>query len=69
MRESWIADDQKVISTGPYAVARHPIYATELLLFMVTPLGLGSYWGLLTFVAVLAAPGRGAVSLEELAGV
>ncbi|MDQ2798300.1 MAG: isoprenylcysteine carboxylmethyltransferase family protein [Armatimonadota bacterium] len=48
-----IADDQKVISTGPYAFARHPMYAGGLLLLLVTPLALGSYWGLLAFFAVL----------------
>ena len=50
-----IAEDQKVISTGPYALVRHPMYAGGSLLFIGTPLALGSYWGLLAFVAVLPA--------------
>jgi len=50
-----IAEDQKVISTGPYAFVRHPMYAGGLLLFIGTPLALGSYWGLIAFVAVLPA--------------
>ncbi len=50
-----IAEDQKVITTGPYAVVRHPMYAGGLLLFIGTPLALGSYWGLLGFVGVLPA--------------
>jgi protein-S-isoprenylcysteine O-methyltransferase Ste14 len=50
-----IAGDQKVISTGPYAMVRHPMYAGALLLFIGTPLALGSYWGLLAFVATLPA--------------
>ena len=50
-----IAQDQKVISTGPYAVVRHPMYAGGSLLFLGTPLALGSYWGLLAFVAALPA--------------
>jgi protein-S-isoprenylcysteine O-methyltransferase Ste14 len=50
-----IAEDQKVISTGPYAFVRHPMYAGGSLLFIGTPLALGSYWGLLAFVAVLPA--------------
>jgi protein-S-isoprenylcysteine O-methyltransferase Ste14 len=50
-----IAEDQKVISTGPYAYVRHPMYAGGLLLFVGTPLALGSYWGLLAFLAALPA--------------
>jgi protein-S-isoprenylcysteine O-methyltransferase Ste14 len=50
-----IAKDQKVISTGPYAKVRHPMYAGGSLLFIGTPLALGSYWGLLAFVATLPA--------------
>lgn len=48
-----IAEGQKVISTGPYALVRHPMYAGGLLLLFVAPLALGSYWGLLAFFAVL----------------
>ena len=48
-----ISEGQKVISTGPYAFVRHPMYAGGSLLFIGTPLALGSYWGLLSFVAVL----------------
>ena len=42
-----IASDQKVITTGPYAVIRHPMYAGAFLYCLGTPLGLGSYWGFL----------------------
>ncbi|HEY3178978.1 MAG TPA: methyltransferase [Casimicrobiaceae bacterium] len=42
-----VARDQQVISTGPYAVVRHPMYAGGLLLFIGTPFALGSFWGLL----------------------
>ena len=44
-----IAENQKVIGTGPYALVRHPMYAGALLYLMGTPLALGSYWGLLSF--------------------
>jgi protein-S-isoprenylcysteine O-methyltransferase Ste14 len=49
---------QRVISTGPYAWVRHPMYAGALLLFLGTPLALGSWWGLAIYipsVAVLVA--------------
>jgi protein-S-isoprenylcysteine O-methyltransferase Ste14 len=38
---------QTVISTGPYAAVRHPMYAYTVLLLIGTPLLLGSLWGLL----------------------
>lgn len=50
-----VADGQKVVSTGPYAIVRHPMYAGGLLLFIGTPLTLGPYWGLLAFVIALPA--------------
>lgn len=48
-----IAPGQKVISTGPYAIVRHPMYAGGLLYLAGTPLSLGSYWGLLAVAAML----------------
>jgi protein-S-isoprenylcysteine O-methyltransferase Ste14 len=49
-----VAEGQTVISTGPYAVVRHPMYAGVLPLLIGTPLALGSWWGL--FVLVLSMP-------------
>jgi protein-S-isoprenylcysteine O-methyltransferase Ste14 len=37
---------QTVISTGPYAFVRHPMYAFALPQFVGGPLMLGSWWGL-----------------------
>jgi protein-S-isoprenylcysteine O-methyltransferase Ste14 len=37
----------KVVDTGPYAIVRHPMYATSLLLFGGVALCLGSYWALI----------------------
>lgn len=42
-----VAEDQKVISTGPYAIVRHPMYSAALVMLLGTPLALGSWWGLL----------------------
>jgi len=42
-----VSEGQTVISTGPYSVVRHPMYSGVLLMYLVTPIALGSYWGLL----------------------
>jgi protein-S-isoprenylcysteine O-methyltransferase Ste14 len=42
-----ITQDQKVISTGPYAIVRHPMYASAAVYFIGMALALGSYWGLI----------------------
>ena len=47
-----IAEHQRVISTGPYAVVRHPMYASGFLYLAATPLALGSYWGLIPIAAM-----------------
>jgi protein-S-isoprenylcysteine O-methyltransferase Ste14 len=64
---------QTVISTGPYAVVRHPMYAFTILFFVGAPLLLGSLWGLLglvVFMPLMAARALGeeAMLLEGLAG-
>jgi len=50
-----LAPDQKVISTGPYAVLRHPMYAGALVLLLGIPIALGSWCGLLVFVSMIPA--------------
>ena len=55
---------QTVISTGPYQYVRHPMYAGGLLLFLGTPLLLGSWYGLL-LVLVMIPGGAVRAVLEE----
>jgi protein-S-isoprenylcysteine O-methyltransferase Ste14 len=50
-----LAPDQKVISTGPYARVRHPMYAGALVMLAGIPIALGSWWGLLVLVATMPA--------------
>lgn len=47
--------NQKVISTGPYALVRHPMYAGTLPMLIGIPLALGSWWGLLVLIPLLPA--------------
>jgi protein-S-isoprenylcysteine O-methyltransferase Ste14 len=37
---------QKVVSTGPYSIVRHPMYLSVFFIYIATPLALGSYWAL-----------------------
>lgn len=46
---------QPVVSTGAYAIVRHPLYSGALLLLFCTPLALGSYWTLVVAVAMVFA--------------
>jgi len=45
---------QTVVTTGPYAFVRHPMYAGGTLLLVATPLALGSYWASLPVAPLLA---------------
>jgi protein-S-isoprenylcysteine O-methyltransferase Ste14 len=49
------AADQRVISSGPYARVRHPMYAAALVMLLGISPALGSRWGLLIVVALLPA--------------
>ncbi len=47
-----VAANQKVVSTGPYSIVRHPMYSGVLLLLLFTPVALGSFWDLLIAVFI-----------------
>lgn len=64
---------QTVISTGPYAIVRHPMYAYAVLLLVGMPLLLGSLWGLLGAPLIMSlmavrASGEEALLMDGLAG-
>jgi protein-S-isoprenylcysteine O-methyltransferase Ste14 len=44
---------QPVISTGVYSIVRHPMYSGALLLLILTPLALGSFWAMLLIVPLV----------------
>lgn len=50
-----VAEGQRVISTGPYAVVRHPMYTGALVMLYGIPLALGSWWGVLVNVPMTIA--------------
>jgi protein-S-isoprenylcysteine O-methyltransferase Ste14 len=50
-----LAPDQTVISTGPYALVRHPMYSGALIMLLGMPIALGSWWGMLVVIAIAPA--------------
>lgn len=48
-----VVPDQSLIATGPYAVVRHPMYASALLYLFGTPLALRSFWGLVPLAVMM----------------
>ena len=47
-----VENEQKVISTGPYALVRHPMYGGVLVMLIGVPLALGSAWGLVVLAVI-----------------
>jgi protein-S-isoprenylcysteine O-methyltransferase Ste14 len=48
-----VDEDQRLITTGPYAIVRHPMYFAFLLIVLFSPMALDSYWPVLLFVPIL----------------
>jgi len=44
-----VEEGQKVVDTGLYGIVRHPMYAVTILLFLMIPLILGSWYALIAF--------------------
>lgn len=48
-----ITNGQRVITTGPYAIVRNPMYSSAAVYFIGLSLALGSYWGLIASVLTI----------------
>ncbi len=48
-----VQDEQKVVSTGPYNLVRHPMYAGATVLLLFTPPALGSWIGIVMVIGVI----------------
>jgi len=44
-----VEEGQTVVDTGLYGIVRHPMYMATILLFLMIPLVLGSWYGLIAF--------------------
>lgn len=47
-----VATDQKVITTGPYTIVRHPMYSGFFLYMLGIPIALGSWWGVCVLLLI-----------------
>jgi len=45
-----VEKEQKVISTGPYSIVRHPMYTGVILMYLFTPIALGSWYAMIVFI-------------------
>jgi len=64
---------KKVISTGPYAIVRHPMYTGFLLMFFGLTIALGSLFGpiptaIVTILIIIRIPLEEKILHEELEG-
>jgi protein-S-isoprenylcysteine O-methyltransferase Ste14 len=48
-----VGEEQTVITTGPYTVVRHPMYVAVGIIYILSPLALGSYWAELPALFVI----------------
>ncbi len=44
---------QKVIQTGPYKLVRHPMYLGAIIMYIASPIALGSYWAIIPAVCII----------------
>jgi protein-S-isoprenylcysteine O-methyltransferase Ste14 len=44
---------QKVIQRGPYRLVRHPMYMGAILMYVASPLALGSYWAIIPAIFII----------------
>lgn len=50
-----VEKNQQVITNGLYSFVRHPMYLGVLIMYIPTPVALGSYWGLIPMAAIPVA--------------
>ena len=58
--------EQRVVSTGPYALVRHPMYSGALVMLGGAPIALGSWWSYAPVLALVAIIAWRAVDEERV---
>ncbi len=47
-----VGAEQKIVTTGPYATVRHPMYSGALVMLLGVPFALGSWWGFVALIPI-----------------
>ena len=68
-----VEEGQRVVDTGLYAIVRHPMYMATILLFLMMPIILGSWYALIVFafypaIIVVRLKDEEALLARELSG-
>ena len=68
-----VEEGQKVVDTGLYGIVRHPMYSATILLFLMIPIVLGSWYALIVFdfypaIIIVRLKDEEALLTRELAG-
>lgn len=68
-----VEEGQKVVDTGLYGIVRHPMYSATILLFLMIPIILGSWYALIVFafypaIIIVRLKDEEALLTRELAG-
>ncbi len=48
-----VEKEQKVITSGPYALVRHPMYVGVIIMYIASPVALGSYWAVIPALFII----------------
>jgi protein-S-isoprenylcysteine O-methyltransferase Ste14 len=68
-----VESGQKVVTTGPYSIIRHPMYLGTIVMYLLTPIALGSWWAVPVFLLFIPLfiwriTGEEKVLLKDLPG-
>jgi protein-S-isoprenylcysteine O-methyltransferase Ste14 len=64
-----VSEGQKVIDTGPYALVRHPMYLGSAIMYLFSPLALGSAWAVIPALVMVPVLVARIISEEKLLSV